>query len=70
VLNVVVREDDEIARVGYAEAVSTDRKGREAAVSLFISDAAGTGVMTLHRTCNDCPPADPVLGELQGGRKG
>ena len=66
-LNVVVREDDEIARVGYAEAVSTDRKGREAAVSLFISDAAA---MTLHRTCNDCPPADPVLGELQGGRKG
>ena len=29
----------EIARAGYAAAASTDRKGREAAVSLFLSDA-------------------------------
>jgi hypothetical protein len=29
----------EIARAGYAEADSTDRKSREAAVSLFLSDA-------------------------------
>ena len=41
VLTVVVSEDElaEIARAGYAEAASTDRKGREAAVSLFLSDA-------------------------------
>jgi hypothetical protein len=41
VLTVVVGEDvlAEIARAGYAEAASTDRKGREAAVSLFLSDA-------------------------------
>jgi hypothetical protein len=41
VLSVVVGEDEltEIARAGYAEAASTDRKGREAAVSLFLSDA-------------------------------
>jgi len=34
---VVVGEDElaEIARAGYAEAASTDRKAREAAVSLF-----------------------------------
>jgi hypothetical protein len=40
VLTVVVGEDElaEIARSGYAEAASTDRKGREAAVSLFLSD--------------------------------
>jgi hypothetical protein len=41
VLTIVVAEDElvEIARAGYAEAASTDRKGREAAVSLFLSDA-------------------------------
>jgi hypothetical protein len=41
VLTVVVGEDElaEIARAGYAEAGSTDRKDREAAVSLFLSDA-------------------------------
>ena len=40
VLSVVVGEDElaEIARAGYAEAGSTDRKDREAAVSLFLSD--------------------------------
>jgi hypothetical protein len=40
-LTVVVGEDEllEIARAGYAEAASTDRKAREAAVSLFLSDA-------------------------------
>jgi hypothetical protein len=42
VLTVVVGEDElaEIARAGYAEAASTDRKGREAAVGLFLADAA------------------------------
>jgi hypothetical protein len=41
VLTVVVGEDElvEIARAGYAEAASTDRKDREAAVSLLLSDA-------------------------------
>ena len=41
VLSVVVGEDElaEIARAGYADAASTDRKGREAAVTLFLSDA-------------------------------
>jgi len=41
VLTVAVSEDElaEIARVGYAEAASTDRKMREAAVSVFLSDA-------------------------------
>jgi hypothetical protein len=41
-LTVVVGEDElaEIARAGYVEAASTDRKDREAAVSLFLSDAA------------------------------
>jgi hypothetical protein len=41
VLTVVVGEDElvEIARAGYAEAASTDRKGRKAAVGLFLSDA-------------------------------
>jgi hypothetical protein len=40
-LTVVVSEDElaEIARAGYAEAASTDRKSREAAVTLFLSDA-------------------------------
>jgi hypothetical protein len=40
-LSVVVGKDElaEIARAGYAEAASTDRKDREAAVSLFLSDA-------------------------------
>jgi hypothetical protein len=40
VLTVVVGEDElaEIARAGYAEAASTDRKDREAAVTLFLSD--------------------------------
>jgi hypothetical protein len=42
VLTVVVGEDElaEIARAGYAEAASTDREAREAAVSLFLSDMA------------------------------
>jgi hypothetical protein len=42
VLTVVVDEQElaEIARVGYAEAASTDRKAREAAVRLFLADAA------------------------------
>jgi hypothetical protein len=41
VLTVVVGKDElaEIARAGYAEAASTDRKGREAAISLFLADA-------------------------------
>jgi hypothetical protein len=40
-LTVVVGEDElaKIARAGYAEAASTDRKGREAAISLFLADA-------------------------------
>ena len=40
VLTVVVGEDElaEIARAGYAEAASTNRRDREAAVSLFLSD--------------------------------
>jgi hypothetical protein len=40
-LSVVVGEEElaEIARAGYAEAASTDRRDREAAVSLFLSDA-------------------------------
>ena len=40
-LTVVVGEDElaEIAGAGYAEAASTNRKDREAAVSLFLSDA-------------------------------
>jgi hypothetical protein len=39
--STVVSEDElgEIARAGYAEAASTDRKDREAAVSLFLSDS-------------------------------
>jgi hypothetical protein len=42
VLTVVVGQDElaEIARAGYAEAASTDRKARDAAVGLFLSDAA------------------------------
>jgi hypothetical protein len=38
----VVGENElaEIARAGYAEAASTDRTAREAAVSLFLSDMA------------------------------
>jgi hypothetical protein len=42
VLKVVVGEDElaEIARAGYTEAASTDRRSREAAVTLFLSDAA------------------------------
>ena len=41
VLSVVVGEDElaEIAAAGYAEAASTDRKDREAAVSTFLADA-------------------------------
>jgi hypothetical protein len=41
VLTVVVSEDElaAIARAGYAEAASTDRKARKAAVSVFLSDA-------------------------------
>jgi hypothetical protein len=40
VLTVVLGEDElaEIARAGYAEAASTDRTAREAAVGLFLSD--------------------------------
>jgi hypothetical protein len=40
-LTVVVGEDElaEIAGAGYAEAASTNRKDREAAVTLFLSDA-------------------------------
>ena len=37
VLTVVVGED-ELARAGYAEAASMDRKAREAAVGLFLAD--------------------------------
>mgnify|MGYP007135528044 CR=1 FL=1 len=42
VLTVVLAEAElaEIARAGHPEAASTDRKAREAAVSLFLSDAA------------------------------
>jgi hypothetical protein len=42
VLTVLLSEDElaEIARAGYADAASTDRKAREAAASLFLSDAA------------------------------
>jgi hypothetical protein len=41
-LTVVVSEDElaDIARAGYTEAASTDRRSREAAVTLFLSDAA------------------------------
>jgi hypothetical protein len=41
VLTVVLGEDElaAIARAGYAEAASTDRKAREAAVSVFLGDA-------------------------------
>jgi len=41
VLTVVVGEAElaEIARAGYSEAASIDRKAREAAVTLFLSDA-------------------------------
>ena len=41
VLTVAVGEDElrEIARAGYVEAASTDRKDREAAVNLFLNDA-------------------------------
>jgi len=41
VLTIVVGEEElaEIARAGYAEAAPTDRKGREAAISLFLADA-------------------------------
>jgi hypothetical protein len=41
VLTVVLGDGElaEIARAGYSEAASADRKAREAAVSLFLSDA-------------------------------
>jgi hypothetical protein len=41
VLTVLVSEDElaAIARAGYAEAASTDRTAREAAVNLFLSDS-------------------------------
>ena len=41
VLTVLVSEDElaAIAGAGYAEAASTDRKAREAAVGVFLSDA-------------------------------
>jgi hypothetical protein len=41
VLTVVVSEDElaAIARAGYAEAASADRKAQEAAVSVFLGDA-------------------------------
>jgi hypothetical protein len=40
VLTIVVGTDElaEIARAGYDEAASTDRKAREAAVGLFLAD--------------------------------
>ena len=40
-LTVLLGEDElgEIVRAGYDEAASTDRKDREAAVNLFLSDA-------------------------------
>jgi hypothetical protein len=43
VLTVVAGEDElaEIARAGYAEAASTDRKSRAAAVSLFLTMRSG-----------------------------
>ena len=49
VLTVVVGEDElaEIARAGYAKAASTDRKGREAAISLFL------GRRGLGGSCNE-----------------
>jgi hypothetical protein len=42
VMTVMVGADElaEIARAGYDDATSTDRKAREAAVSVFLSDAA------------------------------
>ena len=42
VLTVVLGEDElaEIAKAGYPEAAAADRKAREAAVSVFLSDAA------------------------------
>jgi hypothetical protein len=42
VLTIAVSEDElaAIARAGYAEAASTDRTAREAAVNLFLSDSA------------------------------
>jgi hypothetical protein len=41
VLTVALGEEElaEIARAGYAEAASEDRTAREAAVSVFLSDA-------------------------------
>ena len=41
VLTVVVSDDElaEIAKAGYGGAASPDRKEREAAVSVFLSDA-------------------------------
>jgi hypothetical protein len=41
VLTIAVSEDElaAIARAGYAEAASTDRMAREAAVNLFLSDS-------------------------------
>ena len=41
VLTVAISEDEvaAIAQAGYAEAASTDRKAREAAVSVFLGDA-------------------------------
>ena len=47
-LTIEVSEADlrEIARAGYADAASTNRKAREAAVALFVSD--------------QCVPARPV----------
>ena len=46
VLTVVVGEDElvEIARAGYDQAASGNRKAWEAAVSLFLADAA-SGLM-------------------------
>jgi hypothetical protein len=43
-LTVVVGEDELASRAGYPEAASTDRKEREAAVNLFLSDSVW-GVM-------------------------
>ena len=54
VLTVVVGEDElaEIARAGYAEAASTDRKDREAAVrltKLTIADRRSVAVVGMKR---------------------
>jgi hypothetical protein len=56
VLSVVVGEQElaEIARAGYAEAASTDRKGREAPIRLFLRGLGGScneGLKGVQRRC-------------------